>query len=219
MGALERLGFLASVLALGPQIACGSSSPPSTGGGGIGGGGGGGATGSGGMGGVDAGCAPEPNLDLGPPTCNMLTNSAPSVPFTADPGSPPAFGGGAIEDGLYFVTTVVGTGTTTPTGRRLTLAITGGGTQLFWNGDILDGTAQNIEETFAANTRASSSGSTLSLTTACASVSPSPLPASMGYTATAGTLILGVTTSSTNTAVTTYTRQGCVPSPPSPDAL
>jgi hypothetical protein len=216
VGTLQRLGLLTSVLALGPQIACGSSSPPSTGGGGGGGGGGGAAGGAGGM---DAACGPEPGLDLGLPTCNMLTNGAPSVPFTANPGSPPTFAGRAIQDGLYFATTVEGYGTAAAAGRRLTLAITGGGTQLFWNGDVLDGTAQNIEETFAANATAAPAGSTLTLTTTCASVSPSPLPPSMSYTASATALVLAVLNGGTNVAVTTYTRQGCVPSPTPPDAL
>jgi hypothetical protein len=204
--AIERLGLLAAALALGPQLACGGSTPNTAGGGT---GGGGGAAGAGGAAGMEAGCDPEPSLALASPTCNAVPNGAPSVPFTAAPGAPPSFAGAPIADGLYFATNVEGYGTTTPAGRRLTLAITGGGTQLFWNGDVLDGTAQDIEETFAANTTASSSGGTLTLTTTCASVSPSPLPASMGYTASATTLILAVITSDTNAAVTTFARQGC----------
>ena len=215
-GAIERfgplrLGLVAAVLAAGPQLACGSSTPPTTGGAGVGGNGdaAAGAGGAGGAGGLDAGCEPEPSLGAPSPTCNTIPNGAPSVPFTADPGASPSFEGGQIEDGLYFATLVEGTGTTTPAGRRLTLAVTNGGTQLFWNGDVLDGTAQDIEETFAANATATASGSTLTLTTTCASVSPSPLPASMSYTASATTLVLAVVSSSTNAAVTTYTRQGC----------
>ena len=215
-GAIERLGafrlgLLASMLALGPQLACGGSTPTTTAGaGGAGtGGGAGGAGGGGGAAAMDAGCGPEPSLGVPAPICNAIPNGAPSVPFTADPGAPPSFEGGQIEDGLYFATVVEGTGTTTPAGRRLTLAVTNGGTQLFWNGDVLDGTAQDIEETFAANATAIASGNTLALTTTCTSVSPSPLPASMSYTASATTLVLAFVSSSTNTAVTTYTRQGC----------
>jgi hypothetical protein len=204
-GGLERSGLLVAVLALAPQAACGSSAPPvidvqtSDA-----------ADDAGGADRLDAGCGVEPSLALPSPTCNAIANGAPSVAFSAETGAPPAFTGGQIADGLYFATDDGGYGTTTPAGRRLTLAVTGGGTALFWNGQVLDGTAQDIEETFAANATATASASTLTLTTTCASVSPSPLPASMGYTASATTLALAVFTGAGNAAVTTYTRQGCL---------
>jgi hypothetical protein len=208
-GELERRGLLVAVLALVPQAACSSSATPTldvqrTDA----------ATGAGGADARDAaGCGAEPNLSVPLPTCNAIANGAPSVAFTAETGAPPAFTGGPITDGLYFATDVVGFGTTPPAGRRLTLGVTGGGTALFWNGQVLDGTAQDIEETFAANATATTSGSTLTLITTCASVSPSPLPASMAYTATAATLVLAVVTGAGNAAVTTYTWQGCLSGP------
>jgi hypothetical protein len=202
---IERRGLLLAVLALAPQAACGSSPMPpldvqaSDG-----------ATASGGSDSLDAGCGAEPSLGIPSPTCNAIANGAPSVAFTAEAAAPPAFTGGQIADGLYFATDVVGYGTVTPAGRRLTLAVTGGGTAFFWNGQVLDGTAEDIEETFAANATATASGSTLTLITTCASVSPSPLPTSMDYTASATTLALAVLTGAGNAAVTTYTWQGCL---------
>lgn len=208
-GELERRGLLVAVLALVPPAACGSSATPT-----IDVQGNDAAADAGGSDARDAaGCGAEPNLNVPLPTCNAIANGAPSVVFTAETGAPPAFTGGPIIDGLYFATDVVGFGATTPAGRRLTLAVTGGGTALFWNGQVLDGTAQDIEETFAANATATASGNTLTLTTTCASVSPSPLPASMAYTATATTLVLAVTTGAGNVAVTTYTWQGCLSGP------
>jgi hypothetical protein len=211
-GGLERSGLLVAVLALAPQAACGSSAPSVVnvqtsdaaheGG-----------ADEGGADGLDAGCGAEPVLALPAPACNAIANGAPSVAFSAETGAPPAFSGGQIADGLYFATEVGGYGTTAPAGRRLTLAVTGGGTAFFWNGQVLDGTAQDIEETFAANATATASGSTLTLTTTCASVSPSPLPASMGYTASATALVLAVSTGAGDAAVTTYTRQGCLGGP------
>jgi hypothetical protein len=204
-GGLERSGLLAAVLALAPQAACGSSAPPvvdvqtSDA-----------AAHEGGDDGLGAGCGAEPSLAVPSPICNAIANGAPSVPFSAETGAPPMFTGGQIVDGLYFATEVGGYGTTTPAGRRLTLAVTGGGTAFFWNGQLLDGTASDIEETFAANATATASGGTLTLTTTCASVSPAPLPASMGYTASATTLALAVLTGAGNAAVTTYTWQGCL---------
>jgi hypothetical protein len=209
---LLPLGLLTSIVALGPALGCGGSSARADAAGGTGGGRDG-AAGAGGTGGaaatVDDGCDPEPRLDAASPICNAVPNGAPSVAFTADPGSPPSFIGGAVQDGLYYVTAVDGYGSAIPAGRRLTLAITGGGTQLFWNGETLDGTAQDIEQTYAANATASVSGSTLTLTTTCASVSPSPLPASVSFTATATTLALASVISASNVSVVTYTRQGC----------
>jgi hypothetical protein len=208
-GGLERSGLLVAVLALAPQAACGSSAPPIVdvqtsdaareGGGG-----------EGDADGLDAGCGAEPSLATPSPTCNAIANGAPSVAFSAATGTPPMFTGGQIADGLYFATEVDGYGTTTPAGRRLTLAVTGGGTAFFWNGQVLDGTAQDIEETFAANATGTAAGSTLTLTTTCASVSPSPLPASMSYTASATRLALAASTGAGNVAVTTYTWQGCL---------
>jgi hypothetical protein len=206
--AIRRVGLFASTLVFGLPIACGGSTSATDGGGGRGGVADG-AAGAGGAAGMGADCDPEPSLGMASPTCNAIPNGAPSVAFTTQPGSPPSFAGGPIQDGLYFATAVDGYGGATPAGRRLTLAITGAGTQLFFNGDVLDGTAEDIEETFAANATAVAAASTLTLTTTCASVSPSPLPTSTSYTASATTLMLAVVTSGTSTAVTTYTRQGC----------
>jgi hypothetical protein len=205
---LSRLGLLALAGLMGVAASCGKSAP-SADGGGMGGEAIAATGGTGGTGDMGALCDPEPSLGTASPTCNTLANGAPSVPFTAQPGSPPSFAGGTIEDGLYYVTAVEGYGTVSAVGRRLTLAITGAGTQLYWNGDILDGTAQDIYQSFAANTTATASGSTLTLTPTCASVSPSPLPTSMSYTASATTLALAVVASSSNATVTTFTRQGC----------
>jgi hypothetical protein len=202
---IERRGLLVAVLALAPQAACGSSAPPT-----IEVQGSDAAAAEGGSDGLEGGCGAEPNLGLPSPTCNTIAADAPSVAFTAETGAPPAFTGGQIADGLYVATNVVGYGATIPAGRRLTLAVTGGGTAFFWNGQVLDGTAQDIEETFAANATATAAGSTLTLTTTCASVSPSPLPASMSYTASATTLALAVFTSAGSAAVTTYTWRGCL---------
>jgi len=220
VGAIERLAILVLTLAFGPQIACGSSNPPPAGPGGAGGNGG--AAGAGGAadaGKLDVTCNPDASLGVASPTCNALTNDAPSVPFTADPGSPPSFAGGSIQDGLYYATRADGYAEAGASGRKLTLAITGGGTQFFWNGDVLDGTAQDIEESFAANATVLASGSTLALTVTCASISPAPIPASMSYTASDTILVLAAVTSGSSTSATTYTRQGCPPSSGPPDAL
>ncbi|HZL16651.1 MAG TPA: hypothetical protein VFG23_02775 [Polyangia bacterium] len=202
---IERRWPLVAVLALAPQVACGSSAAPH-----LDVQGNDAAAIEGGSDSLDAGCGAEPSLGIPSPTCNAIANGAPSVAFTAESAALPAFTGGQIADGLYFATDVVGYGTVTPAGRRLTLAVTGGGTAFFWNGQVLDGTAEDIEETFAANATATASGSTLTLTTTCASVSPSPLPPSMSYTASTTTLALAVFTGAGNAAVTTYTWQGCL---------
>jgi len=186
-------------------IACNSSSGSSSTGTG---GSAGGSTGTGGSGGGAGACPNAPSLTAAAPACNTVTNGAAAVPFTAGTGTPPTAMGGPIDDGVYYATQASGYGSATPAGRRLTIVILGGGTQMLWAGDVLDATGTTTSLSFRANATASVSGTQISMTTTCSSASTSPLPPALDYTAPAGQLILSLTSNGA-TSVTTYTRQGC----------
>ena len=96
--------------------------------------------------------------------CNSVVNSAPSVDFSPGTGSPPSFSGGTVVDGLYVASKAEAWGTTTGTGRRLTLVVAGNGSKIFWAGDVLSGTTTS---SFRANTTVSVSGNQLLQTTTC----------------------------------------------------
>jgi hypothetical protein len=166
-------------------------------------GGGGGSSGTGG-----AGCSSDPTWIAAAPTCSTVPNGATAVPFTAKTGAAPTPMGGPIRDGLYYATRADGYGMITPSGRRLTLVVSGAGTQLLWIGEVLDPAGAAVTLSFRANASAVISGTTIALTTTCSSASMSPLPPAMTYTASGSDLSLGVINGADG-AVTTYTRQGC----------
>jgi hypothetical protein len=153
-------------------------------------------------------CVTPTGLTSAPPICNSVVNSAQAVPFTARTGSPPVPSGGAIADGVYVSTMIEGYGAVPPAGRRITIVVLGGATQIFWTGEVLDATGANVTVSFAANTHASASGNQIAFTVDCTSTSPSPIPPGLTYTATADRLILSLTNGA-DTSVTTYTRTGC----------
>jgi hypothetical protein len=191
------LGLAAVLLA----AACTSSSGTSaTGNGGSGGGGGG--TGGG------SACPNAPALTAPSPACNTVTNGATAIPFTTGTGTPPTPAGGTVVDGVYYATQASGYNGATPAGRKLTIVILGGGTQMLWAGQVLDATGTTSALTFTANATASASGTQIAMSTTCMSTTMSPLPAALDYTATANQLVLSLTTNGA-TSVTTYTRQGC----------
>jgi hypothetical protein len=136
--------------------------------------------------------------------CNSVVNSAPSVDFSPGTGSPPSFSGGTVVDGLYVASKAEAWGTTTGTGRRLTLVVAGNGSKIFWAGDVLSGTTTS---SFRANTTVSVSGNQLLQTTTC-STGTVTIPSALSYTATPTEMVFATTSGSIVTA-TTYTRQGC----------
>jgi hypothetical protein len=140
-----------------------------------------------------------------PALCNTIPNDAKPVPYTPKAGPLPAFAGGPIEDGLYRATRAEGYGDVDPNGRRMTLAVSGGGTELAWSGEMLDAAGVTSLATLRANARATATGSRLDLTTTCSSRSPSPIPARLSYTARPGTLVLGLVDAGGD-FVTTYER-------------
>jgi hypothetical protein len=152
-------------------------------------------------------CVPPSDI-VAAPACNTLVNSAAAIPFTAGVGAPPAPAGGAITDGLYHATRVEGFGNATPSGRRLTIGVLDGGTRFLWAGDVLDAAAATTALSFRANTHVTPAGTQLAFTVDCASSTPSPIPPSLDYTATAGELVLSLTTNGA-TSMTTYTLAGC----------
>jgi hypothetical protein len=149
-----------------------------------------------------------PALVSAAPACNTLVNSAPAVPFTAGVGAPPAPAGGTIIDGLYHATRVEGFGGAPPSGRRLSIAVLEGGTRFIWAGDVLDATAMTTALSFRADTHVAPAGAQLAFTVDCSSMTPAPIPPSLGYTATSDALVL-VLPNNGATSVTTYTRVGC----------
>jgi hypothetical protein len=153
-------------------------------------------------------CPQPPDLTAASPVCNGAVNSAHAVPFTARTGAPPVPSGGPIVDGVYVSTATEGYGAVTPAGRRITLVVLGGASQILWTGEVLDATAATVTLSFAANTHASATGNQLAFTVDCSSTSPAPIPAALTYTATAGQLVLSLANGA-NTSVTTYTRTGC----------
>ena len=58
----------------------------------------------------------------------------------------------------------------------MTLAVTPGGTELRWSGDLLDAAGATVLASIRANARVTASGNRLDLTTTCSSVSPAPIP-------------------------------------------
>jgi hypothetical protein len=183
--------------------ACTSSSGTSStsGAGGTGGGAGGAAGGS--------ACPNPPALTAPSPACNTVTNGASAIPFTPGTGTPPVPAGGTVLDGVYYATNTSGYGSNvTQSGRKLTIVILGGGTQMLWAGEVRDATGATPTLSFTANATASISGTQIAMSVTCMSTAQSPLPAALSYTATANQLVLSLTTNGA-TAVTTYTRQGC----------
>jgi len=155
-----------------------------------------------------SGCTNPPNLTSAAPVCNSVVNAAQAVAFTARTGSPPAPAGGPIADGVYVATAAEGYGAAPPGGRRITIVVLGGATQILWNGEVLDATGATVTLAFAANTHTSVSGNQINFTVDCSSTTPPPIPAALMYSATPGQLILSLA-SGANTSVTTYTRTGC----------
>lgn len=157
-------------------------------------------------------CPPAPDLTTPTSMCNTLPNSAQAVAFTARAGTAPAPAGGVLVDGVYVSTMTEGYGPITGNGRRITLAVVGGGKQMYWVGEILDETGATVIETFTINTHIAPSGSQIAFTVDCTSISPPPIPSTLSYTATPDTLILALAMPSAGTtSVTTYTRMGCLP--------
>jgi hypothetical protein len=135
--------------------------------------------------------------------CEPLPNDASPVAFAPRSGPPPTFTGGAIEDGLYRAVRVEGYGGVEPSGRRMTLAVSGNGTVLAWSGEVLGTRGETILATVRADARASATGNRLDLVTSCASVAPSPLPSQLAFTASPGFLVLGLV-DARGAFVTTY---------------
>ena len=167
------------------------------------------STGKGGDAGVDGGACPgAPDLVTAAPACNTLMNSAAAVPFTAGTGAPPTPAGGVITDGIYHATRVEGFGGAPAAGRRITLAVLDGGTRILWAGDVLDAMATTTVLTFRADTHVAAAGAQIAFTVDCSSSTPSPIPPSLGYTASGDQLVLQLTSNGA-TSVTTYARAGC----------
>jgi hypothetical protein len=141
-----------------------------------------------------------------PPPCNALVNQAPRVTFIARPGPPPVFVGGAIRDGIYEASRAEGYGAAAPSGRRMTLAVSDGGTRFSWAGELLDPTGATATASIRADAAVVVAGRELALTTVCTSVTPSPLPDRMAFTATPERLVLGFV-EGTSASVTTYERR------------
>jgi hypothetical protein len=153
-------------------------------------------------------CPHPPDLTAAAPACNSVVNSAHAVPFTARTGTPPTPMGGMILDGVYVSTATEGWGAVSPAGRRITIVVLGGATQMLWTGEVLDATGATVTLSFAANAHAAASGKQIAFTVDCSSSSPSPIPPALTYTATATQLILSLTNGA-DSSVTTYTRTGC----------
>jgi len=137
--------------------------------------------------------------------CEALANDAAPVPFTPRSGPPPVFVGGAIEDGLYRASRVEGFGGVEPSGRRMTLEVSGNGTVLAWSGDVLGTRGETTLAKVRADARASASGNRLDLVTTCSSVTPAPLPSQLAFSAQPGVLILGLV-DARGAFVTTYAK-------------
>jgi hypothetical protein len=207
---------LTFALALGTALAaggaCSSGGDGTLGGqGGAGAGAGAGGAIAGGTGG--AGCPPRDDLVAAAPACNTVTNIANAVPFAAGTGAAPTPMGGKITDGIYQASRADGYGAgLTPSGRRLTIVVTDGGTRFLWAGDVLSADASSVIGSFRADTTMTVSGTQLLATTDCSSAATSPIPATLDFTATATQLVLAAApNSSGGVAVTTYTRNGCAP--------
>jgi hypothetical protein len=153
-------------------------------------------------------CARGPDLTAAAPACNSVVNSAHAVPFTARTGSPPAPIGGPIVDGVYVSTATEGWGAVAPAGRRITIVVLGGATEMLWTGDVLDASGAAVTLSFAANARSAAVGNQITFTVDCSSTSPAPIPPALTYTATSNQLVLSLTKGS-DTSMTTYTRTGC----------
>jgi hypothetical protein len=153
-------------------------------------------------------CNHPPELTAAAPTCNSVVNSAHAVPFTARTGTPPTPAGGTIRDGVYVSTATEGWGAVSAAGRRITIVVLGGATQMLWKGDVLDATGATVTLSFAANAHIAATGTQIAFTVDCSSSTPSPIPPALTYTATASQLILSLN-SGADSSVTTYTRTGC----------
>jgi hypothetical protein len=142
-----------------------------------------------------------------PPVCNTVANDAPAIPFSVG-GTTPLLGGGAIADGVYHATRAEGFNDAPAAGRRMTLEVSQNGRRFAWAGEVLDAAGKTVTATVNATAHVSVSGTWLAVMTVCPSEGPSPLPATMVFSATPTTLILAARDDQgTITSVTTYTRQ------------
>jgi hypothetical protein len=135
--------------------------------------------------------------------CNTLENSAPAIPYTATPGTPPTFSGGTILDGKYHASKVEGFGPTPGTGRKVTIVIAQNATKFYWKGDVLNAT-QNTP--FSAVMTATTEGNQLTQTKICSTGGVGFPP--MSFTASPTAITLSIVSGDT-TFVTTYSRIGC----------
>jgi hypothetical protein len=158
--------------------------------------------------GAGVACPHPPDLTTAAPRCNSVVNAAQVLPFQARTGTPPAPAGGAIADGIYVSTGAEGWGAAFAYGRRITIVVLGGATQMLWNGEVLDPNGATVTLSFAVNARTVASDNQIQFTVDCSSASPSPVPPVLTYTAIGDQLALSLTTAG-GTSVTTYTRTGC----------
>jgi hypothetical protein len=154
---------------------------------------------------VTATCPGAPDFSSAS-TCNSVVNDATAVGFTVGAGDPPTFTGGTISDGVYHASKAEAWGTSTGTGRRMTIVVLEGGTKFYYSGDVLDAQG-GVATTLVAITTAWTSGNQLNQTTACLTGS-AQIPAVENYTATSTELILSTSQGSVVSA-TTYARAGC----------
>ena len=153
-------------------------------------------------------CPAASGFVVAAPTCSNIANGAPAVPFTQGTGAAPTFTGGTLRDGLYHATRAEGFGTTTGSGRKLTLLVLDGGTQFLYGGEVLDAAGGQSVGLVRMNATGAASGSSIAFSVTCMAPGTASLPTTLDYTVSGNDLIMGTTNGSV-TSITTYTRQGC----------
>jgi hypothetical protein len=169
---------------------------------------------------ASAGCGNAASLITADGLCNNLPFPVARVPFTVGTGSPPAFTGGTLVDGLYAAIRAEGWNTATGSGRQMGIVIANGGTTMLWFGQTLNADGSGDVDAGSANLAwlrgnyalSPASANTLAVTVDCA-VGSTKAPAALLYTAASTSppelVLANAGATDPTVAVTTYEWQGC----------
>lgn len=160
--------------------------------------------------------------------CNAVPFPSERVPFVVGTGSPPAFTGGTLVDGLYAAIKAEGWNVTTGSGRQMGIVLMNGGKTMLWFGQVLnpdgsgdpyaDGGTAGLAWLRANFDLSVKTSNTLALTKTCGAGTAGG-PPELLYTMTTTDppqLILANPNPSVGeptSAVTTYERRGCPTAP------
>jgi len=171
-------------------------------------------------------CAEVAGLITSDGLCNAVPFPTQRVPFTVGTGSPPAFTGGTLVDGLYTAIKAEGWNVTTGSGRQMGIVLMAGGKTMLWFGQVLnpdgsgdayaDGGTAGLAWLRANFDLASAGQNKLALTKTCGAGTaggPPELLYTMTTTDPPQLVLANAQATDPTSAVTIYERRGCPTAP------